>query len=89
MVLAEVERRYWSSNRSSTKSNGKSAAKEIISVEDLTRLIRREVAKNHDLQVYVTLLLKPGSLPKTSSGKIQRHACRTEYLANTLEGLSA
>ena len=89
VVLAEVERRYWSSNRSSTKSNGKSAAKEIISVADLTRLIRREVAKNHDLQLYATLLLKPGSLPKTSSGKIQRHACRTEYLANTLEGLSA
>ena len=88
VVLAEVERRYWSSNRSSTKSNGKSAAQKIISVEDLTRLIRREVAKNHDLQVYASLLLKPGSLPKTSSGKIQRHACRTEYLANTLEGLS-
>lgn len=88
VVLAEVERRYWSSNRSSSKSNGKSADREIISVEDLTRLIRREIAKNHDLQVYATLLLKPGSLPKTSSGKIQRHACRAEYLANTLEGLS-
>ncbi|MEM9246108.1 MAG: hypothetical protein AAGA67_10265, partial [Cyanobacteria bacterium P01_F01_bin.153] len=39
------------------------------------------------LQVFSTLLLKPGSLPKTSSGKIQRHACRLEYLANNLEGL--
>ena len=88
IVLAEVERRYWSSNRYSN-GNGKSAAKDLISVKDLTQLIRREVAKNHDLQVYTTLLLKPGTLPKTSSGKIQRHACRTEFLANTLEGLSA
>ncbi|MEL6440025.1 MAG: fatty acyl-AMP ligase [Cyanobacteria bacterium J06621_8] len=87
IVLAEVERRYWTSNRSGAKSNGKSP-QDIISVKDLTQLIRKEIAKNHDLQVFSTLLLKPGSLPKTSSGKIQRHASRLEYLANNLEGLS-
>lgn len=88
IVLAEVERRYWSSNRSNAKSNGKVSSREMISVKDLTQSIRREIAKNHDLQVYTTLLLKPGSLPKTSSGKIQRHTCRTEFLANNLAGLS-
>ncbi len=88
IVLAEVERRYWSSNRSvKTASNGSSSANEMIDVKDLTQIIRREISKNHDLQVYTTLLLKPGSLPKTSSGKIQRHACRTEFMANTIEGL--
>ena len=86
VVLAEVERTYWSKNRSKD-SNGRSPVKEMISVKDLTRLIRREISKNHDLQTYSTLLLKPGSLPKTSSGKIQRHACRAEFLANRLEGL--
>ncbi|MDJ0591497.1 MAG: fatty acyl-AMP ligase [Pleurocapsa sp. MO_226.B13] len=86
VVLAEVERRYWTSNRSNAKSNGNGSS-DLIGVKDLTQLIRREIAKNHDLQVYTTLLLKPGRLPKTSSGKIQRHACRTEFLANTLEGL--
>ena len=88
IVLAEVERRYWSSNRSSSKRNPSSNS-DIISVKDLTQLIKREISKNHDLQVYTTLLLKPGSLPKTSSGKIQRHACRTEFMANALEGLAA
>ncbi|MDJ0570210.1 MAG: fatty acyl-AMP ligase [Pleurocapsa sp. MO_192.B19] len=87
IVLAEVERRYWSSKRSGGKSNGNSTPEKIIKVKDLTQLIRREISRNHDLQVHTTLLLKPGSLPKTSSGKIQRHACRTEFLANTLEGL--
>ncbi len=87
IVLAEVERRYWSSKRSAAKSNGNSTPEKIIQVKDLTQLIRREISRNHDLQVHTTLLLKPGSLPKTSSGKIQRHACRTEFLANTLEGL--
>lgn len=88
IVLAEVERRYWSINRSQAKSQTKTASDAIISVKELTQQIRREIAKNHDLQLYTALLLKPGTLPKTSSGKIQRHACRTEYLANTLEGLA-
>ena len=84
IVLAEVERKYWSSNRSSKTNNGSA---EVIKVKDLTQSIKREIAKNHDLQAHTILLLKPGSLPKTSSGKIQRHACRTEFLSNTLEGL--
>ena len=89
VVLAEVERKYWTSNRTKNRSSDRHTANsELIGVKDLTQLIRREIAKNHDLQVHTTLLLKPGSLPKTSSGKIQRHACRTEFLANTLEGLS-
>ena len=86
IVLAEVERTYWSNNRSKA-SNGRSAHKEMISVKDLTQSIRREISKNHDLQTHSILLLKPGSLPKTSSGKIQRHACRAEFLADNLEGL--
>ena len=85
VVLAEVERKYWSSNRTAkANSNGSS---DTIDAKDLSQLIKREIAKNHDLQAYTILLLKPGSLPKTSSGKIQRHACRTEFLSNTLSGL--
>ena len=38
--------------------------------------IRREVAAEHELPVDVIVLIKAGSIPKTSSGKIQRHACR-------------
>ena len=87
IVLAEVERRYWSSQRYVGKSNGSSTQEKIIDAKDLIQSIRREISKKHDLQVHTTLLLKPGSLPKTSSGKIQRHACRTEFLTNTLAGL--
>ena len=85
VVLAEVERKYWSSNRTA-KANSNSSS-DTIDAKDLSQLIKREIAKNHDLQAYTILLLKPGSLPKTSSGKIQRHACRTEFLSNTLSGL--
>ena len=33
-------------------------------------------------------MLKPGSLPKTSSGKIQRHACRASFLRDEFGGLA-
>jgi glutamate-1-semialdehyde-2,1-aminomutase len=42
------------------------------------------VAEHHDLQVYALALLRPMSLPKTSSGKVRRRACRAAYLADRL-----
>jgi acyl-CoA synthetase (AMP-forming)/AMP-acid ligase II len=88
IVLAEVDRRYWDLNRSASKLGSDYVQKSISELKELIQVIRREVYKNHDLQVYNTLLLKPGSLPKTSSGKIQRHLCRANFLDDTLEILS-
>ncbi|HEY0734083.1 MAG TPA: amino acid adenylation domain-containing protein, partial [Herpetosiphonaceae bacterium] len=47
--------------------------------------IRAAVAEQHELQVYGVVLIKPGSLPKTSSGKIQRRACQAKFGAGELE----
>ncbi|MEG4533983.1 fatty acyl-AMP ligase [Microcoleus sp. D2_18a_D3] len=47
--------------------------------------IREAVATHHGLQVYAVLLLKRGTIPKTSSGKIQRYACRAGFLTGTLQ----
>ncbi|MDJ0572420.1 MAG: AMP-binding protein, partial [Pleurocapsa sp. MO_192.B19] len=55
-----------------------------LNVEEVTKAIRKAVAKNHDLQTYAVVLLKTGSIPKTSSGKIQRHACKAGYLDSSL-----
>jgi acyl-CoA synthetase (AMP-forming)/AMP-acid ligase II len=44
-------------------------------IQALFNAIRRSVAEEHELQVYAVLILNRGSLPKTASGKIQRHAC--------------
>jgi acyl-CoA synthetase (AMP-forming)/AMP-acid ligase II len=41
--------------------------------------VRQAVAERHQLQVHDVQLLEPGSIPKTSSGKVRRHACRVEY----------
>ncbi|MBV8317834.1 MAG: AMP-binding protein, partial [Planctomycetaceae bacterium] len=54
-------------------------------VEALLRAIRQAVAEEHELDVHAIALLKPASLPKTSSGKVQRHACREAFLEGRLE----
>ncbi|MDB9529236.1 AMP-binding protein [Oscillatoria sp. CS-180] len=46
--------------------------------------IRQAIAEQHDLQLFGLQLIKTGSLPKTSSGKIQRFQCRTSYLDGQL-----
>jgi amino acid adenylation domain-containing protein len=47
--------------------------------------IRQSVAEQHELGAHAVVLLVPGSIPKTSSGKIQRHACRAAFLEGSLE----
>ncbi|HTU24479.1 MAG TPA: aminotransferase class I/II-fold pyridoxal phosphate-dependent enzyme, partial [Pirellulales bacterium] len=54
-------------------------------LEPVFEAVRREVAAEHDLPVDAIVLIKAGSIPKTSSGKIQRHACRRAFLDGTLE----
>ncbi|MEW6737135.1 MAG: MupA/Atu3671 family FMN-dependent luciferase-like monooxygenase, partial [Acidobacteriota bacterium] len=54
-------------------------------IDGIFEAIRIAVAEEQELQVYAIVLIKPRSIPKTSSGKIQRHACRNDYLAGSLE----
>jgi acyl-CoA synthetase (AMP-forming)/AMP-acid ligase II len=48
----------------------------------IVKAIRHAVAEQHELRVDHIWLLDPGGIPKTSSGKIQRHACRAGFLAS-------
>lgn len=50
-----------------------------LNADDIARAIRKTVSEQHQLQIYAIALLKPGSLPKTSSGKIQRNACKAAF----------
>jgi amino acid adenylation domain-containing protein len=50
--------------------------------------VRQQVARVHALQVYAVALVRTGRLPKTSSGKIQRQACKAAFLSGRLDILS-
>lgn len=54
-------------------------------LEEAIAAIRQAVAEEFEVQVYGVVLIKPGSIPKTSSGKIQRRACRTLFLEGELK----
>lgn len=52
---------------------------------EVTGAIRRAIAEHHEVQASAVVLVKAGTIPKTSSGKIQRQACRRAFLAGTLD----
>jgi amino acid adenylation domain-containing protein len=59
--------------------------------ENLSQLlekIRRAVTEEHELEVHAVVLIKAGTLPRTSSGKVQRRACRELFLTNSLTTLA-
>ncbi len=57
--------------------------------EEVVRKIRQAVAEQFQLQAYAVILIKPASIAKTSSGKVQRHACKQRFLDGTLQAVYA
>jgi acyl-CoA synthetase (AMP-forming)/AMP-acid ligase II len=55
--------------------------------EIITR-ISVSITETHDLHVDEVVLVKPFTLPRTTSGKMQRYLCRTAYLSGTLQTLT-
>jgi amino acid adenylation domain-containing protein len=55
-----------------------------LKLEEMAATVRRAVTDHHELHVTDVVLIKPGGLLKTSSGKVRRGACRTAYLAESL-----
>ena len=77
VVVQELERTY----RSALSSKG--------DLREVTSAIRQAIAEGHGLQPHAILLLRTGSVPKTTSGKIQRQACKLGFLTCSLNVLSA
>jgi len=53
--------------------------------EDVVAAIRRALTESHEVHPDAIVLIEPRSIPRTSSGKIQRYACREAFLAGTLD----
>ena len=53
--------------------------------DDVIKAIRRSVTEQHELPPDAVVLVRFGTLPRTSSGKIQRHACRDLFVRDALK----
>lgn len=69
VLVQEVERSHWRQ----------------LNAEEVIGKIRHAVTEDQGLPIHAVVLVKPTSIPKTSSGKIQRRACRARFLAGSLE----
>jgi acyl-CoA synthetase (AMP-forming)/AMP-acid ligase II len=57
-------------------------------LKEITARISASITETHDLHVDQVVLVKPWTIPRTTSGKIQRYLCRAAYVAGTLQTLS-
>ena len=64
------------------------ASDENVDVEEVAARVRSAVWAKHGLQVHAMGLLRKHGLPKTTSGKVRRHAAREGYLKGTLDMLA-
>jgi len=77
VVVVEVDRHFLSQLQRGTDMFAPTR-------DAITLAIRSAVAERHDLSLQSIHLVRPATIPRTSSGKIQRHAARTAYAAGTL-----
>jgi len=87
IIVAEVEPRYQLAVRNPPDGEARAHpnGRLPLDVEAVVRAIRRTVAEGHDARVHTVVLLRAGRIPMTTSGKVQRHACKARFLEGTLE----
>ena len=73
VVVSEVKREGW----------------RRLPEDEIFDAICAAVSEAHELVVYGIVLLKPGALPKTSSGKVRRATCREGYLQESLDAVAS
>ena len=61
-----------------------SRALKSLDAEAVIGAIRQNLGIHHMLEPHAIALLRPGSTPKTPTGKTQRRACKAKYLAGEL-----
>ena len=58
-----------------------------IEFEDVAAKIREQISLEFEVRAYAIALVRRNTIPRTSSGKIQRRACRAALLDGSLETL--
>ncbi|MFD7845660.1 fatty acyl-AMP ligase, partial [Nocardia sp. NPDC059764] len=62
-------------------------ANDIDEMGEIRTVIRNAVGAEHEIPIHDIVLIRPRTILKTSSGKIQRQACRAAYLDGELDTL--
>lgn len=90
-LVAEVERRKAESPGRSPERRSEDPlpklppAPVVFDCQEVTAAIRKAVSEIHGIRIHRVELIRAGSIPKTTSGKIQRQACKRAMLAGQLE----
>ena len=53
--------------------------------DEVVEAIRWQIFQQHFIDVYGIVLLQPGRMPKTSSGKVRRSVCKAKFLESDLD----
>jgi acyl-coenzyme A synthetase/AMP-(fatty) acid ligase len=56
-----------------------------LEIEEIAACIREAVANEHEIALDSIVLIRPGAIPKTTSGKIQRSLARRMWLQNSFQ----
>lgn len=56
-----------------------------IDFNEVVGKICKKIIEEYSLKVYAIALIKPTTIPKTSSNKIKRYACKQDFLENRLD----
>jgi long chain fatty acid CoA FadD26 len=61
------------------KGHGKSEEEALVRLRSVKRKVTSAISKSHSLRVADLVLVSPGSIPITTSGKVRRSACVERY----------
>lgn len=56
-----------------------------VDIDAVLGAVRQNVVEVHQVRPYAIVMIRPRSLPKTSSGKVRRQACKKAFSSGTLE----
>jgi len=62
--------------------------REGLDPQALIDAIRQAISQRHELQTHSVVLVRKGTIAKTSSGKIQRHACKAAFVDGRLREIA-
>jgi acyl carrier protein len=58
-----------------------------VNLNEVVESMRQAILVEHEIDISAVALIRPGSLPKTSSGKIQRSAIRSAFFSESLDAV--